>query len=381
MGASGFRLWSAESKTGDLARGFGAVVALGLLLVGVPVALAALAGWPLPHGVPTWSELTSALGDSYIPDSFLVKALALGCWVIWFELAAAMVVESVAVARGRTAPRLPLGGPMQRMVGRLVASVVLLLVLVASRPDATPLRPLAPAPAAAPVLQHAVMEETEPAIAPAQAQAPVDLTYTVQRRDTLWGIAEVHLEDPYRWNEIWVLNKDLPQPGGDRLRDPGHIHPGWVLHMPADAVGLAATVPAPPAPAPEPAPRPEPQPVSTTDTGVETSAMEVMVALAPDGGPALAPPGASAAAAAPGTAAARASAPAPDEPSAPAPVSEAEIMVAVPDDGGGAPQEPLVASGRTNHDILPEASRAGIRTQAKEQRSAWTEAIRRLRGQ
>jgi hypothetical protein len=56
-------------------------------------------------------------------------------------------------------------------------------------------------------------------------------------------------------------------------------------------------------------------------------------------------------------------------------------MVPVPDEGGGAPEEPVVAGGRSNHDILPEASPAGIRTQAKAQRSAWTDAIRRLRGQ
>ena len=369
MGASG--LMSVDSKAGDVARGFSAVAALGLLLIGVPLALIALVGWPLPSGVPTWSEVTSALGDTYIPDSFLVKALALGCWVIWFELAAAMVVESVAVARGRTAARLPLGGPMQRMVGRLVASVVLLFVLVASRPEAAPLRPLAPTPVAAPVLQHVDLTESEANLAAPQAETAAELTYTVQRRDTLWGIAEVHLEDPYRWNEIWDLNRDRPQPGGDRLRDPGHIHPGWVLHLPADAVGLSSTAtPEPPPLPPPPAPAPAPEPVSTTDADSQATAMEVMMPLAPDVGPARSAWERDAAAATPSAT------------TPPPAASAAELMVAVPDQEGGARGDPVLAGGGSRgDDILTQASRAGIRTQARAQRSAWSDAIRRLRGQ
>jgi hypothetical protein len=57
-------------------------------------------------------------------------------------------------------------------------------------------------------------------------------------------------------------------------------------------------------------------------------------------------------------------------------------MVAVPDDEGGAPEDPVLAGGGSKRDdVLTQASRAGIRTQARAQRSAWSDAIRRLRGQ
>lgn len=340
-----------ESKWADVVRGFSAVVAVGVLVVGVPVALLSLVGWPLPRGIPTWSEFTTALSDTYIPDSFLVKALALGCWVVWFELTAALIVETVGTVRGRAAAHVPLAGPLQRMAGRLVASVALLLVLISSRPDATPLRPLTPAALTSPVLTQDLAEDVELVTATAPAEQPVELSYTVKRRDTLWGISEAHLQDPYRWSEIWELNKGRPQVGGSVFRDPGHIHPGWVLRMPPDAVGLT-----PPSPPPPPPPA-EPAPVSSTETNgappAEAPAVEVMVPLESD----TAPPGAHRGGA---------------ETSAP------EVMIPVPEDQGHGANHRVVAS-RDSDDVLQPEATAGIRTAARAQRLAWADALRRLR--
>ncbi len=249
---------SRPNRAADVGRGVAALVGAVVLVVGVPVALVAWVGSPLPAAVPSLSEITSALRDTYIPDEFLVKLLALVCWLAWIELVASLLVEAVAYARGRKAGAVPLAGGLQRGAARLVATVALLGAVLATKgmPESAARggQALAPVtqPAMALVVDEGEVDHATDAAGRSDAGAPATApTYEVQRRDTLWDIAERHLGDPLRWQEIFHLNQGCPQADGGCLTDPDLIDAGWQLSLPADAVGVvvapAATTAAEPA--------------------------------------------------------------------------------------------------------------------------------------
>ena len=77
---------------------------------------------------------------------------------------------------------------------RLLAATATMLVLCATA-----------AAADAPVLQDQVPDR-----------------YEVRKGDTLWGIAGKYLKDPWRWPDVWRMNRD-------DIRNPHRIYPGDVI--------------------------------------------------------------------------------------------------------------------------------------------------------
>ena len=51
------------TRTIKIAKGLSAFILLVVLLIAVPWALWHYVGWPLPHGLPSWSQFTTALNN------------------------------------------------------------------------------------------------------------------------------------------------------------------------------------------------------------------------------------------------------------------------------------------------------------------------------
>ena len=213
---------------GDRLRGLLALLVMVALVVGIPVALHALRGNPLPDTGTDLAALADRLTAPDTDGSLFLGALTWIGWIAWASLAFTVFVEAIAQLRGLPTPHLPALGPQQRIAAGLVATTALLFVipLLSAAPalaanDAphttTPGRSVdAPAsPAGSATAAVPSQDQSRPA-APSTPHAP-SRTYAVQPGDTLWQIAQDQLGDGTRFTEITQLNYGITQADGHAL--------------------------------------------------------------------------------------------------------------------------------------------------------------------
>ncbi|MEV8309915.1 BTAD domain-containing putative transcriptional regulator [Streptomyces flavidovirens] len=245
---------------GDLVKAFLAFLALAALLVGVPGALAYFVGWPLPDGLPSLESL-----QSEITVMAFVHVLTVVVWLAWAQFTACVLVELKAAVSGVGLPsRVPGAGPSQMLARQLVAALLLVGATAASfAPGISHLgqqmenqhRPSVAASAqqtpglfgqeqqaqTANALVEQAASQVEQAANESGKQGATKF-YRIQppegrHHDSLWEVAERHLNDGRRYKEIYQLNKDRVQPDGSKLSQASLIRPGWIMEMPADAHG------------------------------------------------------------------------------------------------------------------------------------------------
>ncbi|MEV0170915.1 BTAD domain-containing putative transcriptional regulator [Streptomyces sp. NPDC050803] len=247
---------------GDFVKAFLAFVALIVLVVGVPGALAMQLGWPVPS---TW-EPQEWLTNELNVGTFL-HILTFFVWLAWAQFTACVIVEMKAAVSGVGVPgRVPGAGPSQLLARQLVAALLLVGATAASltpglsqlgqslegnqrgtvaAAQQTPGGLFAQQQEQAANTAAALAEQASHAEASAGAATAKDgdtKYYRIQppegrHHDSLWEIAERHLGDGRRYKEIYQLNKDRVQPDGSRLSEASLIRPGWIMEMPGDARG------------------------------------------------------------------------------------------------------------------------------------------------
>ncbi|MGC4777575.1 LysM peptidoglycan-binding domain-containing protein [Micromonospora chalcea] len=260
-------------RAGQVLTGLGALVVLVGVLAGGPVALLAFAGNPLPDHLPTFAEIGTTLTSRDDGQLFL-RALAVVGWFGWATFAFSVVVELLAAAVRRPAPKLPGMHRQQKAAAALVGSVA--LILAASPAAASAATFTAPHPAVATVTSPVVATSQVTPPAPVAAEASDQAVYRVAKGDYLGEVADRYLDDFDRYKELARLN---------RLADPDRIRPGQLITLPDGATDsgarrhatgrLVVTKPAQTAPAKPggggasssaPAAKPKPTPRDATPT-------------------------------------------------------------------------------------------------------------------
>ncbi|MDH6580786.1 tetratricopeptide repeat protein [Kitasatospora sp. MAP5-34] len=270
---------SALERLRRLLRAAGAAALLAALLAGLPYALLHYAQMFRPQHLPSLDEITTWASNP-LSEVLLLQLLYCLCWALWAYLLLQTLRElgwhvvHFGALLSEAGPDAVAFTARRTIAGLLVGAIVLAIATsLRSTPAHRATMTLAgwssPIAATAPAVPQATAPRTHNAVrTPAISRTQSTGTCTVRPGDTLWDLADRHLDNPLRWEEIYELNKLLPQPDGRHLSDPDRIYPGWTMLLPAAHPQQSTTTPAPPAtpdrpPAtstvtPAPAPRPVP---------------------------------------------------------------------------------------------------------------------------
>lgn len=207
-------------------KGLGALTLLVALLVGIPIALITLAGNPLPE----WGALQQALtGIDFGGRVLMGTILPLIGWVAWASFAVSVLIELIAQVRNVRAPQITGLNAQQALAGALVAAVLAIGGGSPALAQTTPELNTATGPAGI----------TQIVDTPAGEQSH---THTIQKGETLYGIAEAKLGDGQRYTELAERLEGVEQADGATMEDPNLIHEGWKVEIPARGSTVAPQV-------------------------------------------------------------------------------------------------------------------------------------------
>ena len=197
------------------------------VLVGLPLALTTIVGWPGPTAVPQFENIEAVLtGRQSVPSLFLIKAIAVFGWIIWLQLALAVVEELRAARLDLVARKTFILPGIQKFVASAVLAITLLINGLK--------------PASAVVVQEPASvtqpHETQTTDTAAPDDAPTTKTYTTKVGDSWWSVATSLLGDGSRFDELRQLNTGKTFNGIAFETESDYLGVGWDLEVPADAV-------------------------------------------------------------------------------------------------------------------------------------------------
>ncbi len=220
-------------RLADAATGLGAAAAIAALVVGVPAALLAVVGSPLPAGVASWEEISAALESGQIAESTIVKAVSWLVWAAWAQLTLVLAVEVAALAANRT-PR-PVGpAGMHHLAARLVSAATLTWAAIGGLSPAGANPPMPGPVAAARYDQPTPTPAVEiDAVAPGPVSVLAGRVHRATHGDTWTSLAGAYLGDPAAWGRLLDANRGRTVAAGTTVAAAGPIHAGWELLIPA----------------------------------------------------------------------------------------------------------------------------------------------------